>query len=217
VKAIPYTLRKRKPAGTWEAFAPTGEACGPPTTRDDAIGVIGRHAAKALGGAVRVDVEKEDAGAHYTFADVYAVVARLATAEELQSFEPVEGRPLRVIVTGSRHWTDYDTIHSRLAQFPRGTVIVHGANGVKKGRKARPEKSTDALADWAARELGFEVEQHEADWDRYGRDAGPIRNGEMFDAGPCDMVVAFPLPGSRGTWDCVNRAKKRGIPVEVIR
>lgn len=61
-------------------------------------------------------------------------------------------------------------------------------------------------------------EAHPADWGRYGKGAGPIRNREMVDAG-ADLVLAFPLPGpksrSRGTWDCVGAAEAHGIPVEV--
>ena len=31
-----------------------------------------------------------------------------------------------------------------------------------------------------------------------------------------DRVYAFPMKGSRGTWDCVRRAEKAGIPVTVF-
>jgi len=59
---------------------------------------------------------------------------------------------------------------------------------------------------------------HPADWNRYGKRAGPIRNQEMLDSG-LDLVLAFvnkPLAWSRGTNDMVTRAKKEGLPVYVI-
>jgi hypothetical protein len=34
----------------------------------------------------------------------------------------------------------------------------------------------------------------------------------MVDLG-ADLCLAFPMPRSRGTWDCVRRAKKAGIVV----
>jgi len=36
----------------------------------------------------------------------------------------------------------------------------------------------------------------------------------MVDAG-ADIAYAFPIEGSKGTWDLVKRAQKAGIPVQV--
>jgi hypothetical protein len=81
-------------------------------------------------------------------------------------------------------------------------IIVHGANLQGADRHA---------ADWA-RENEIAQEPHPADWARHGRAAGPIRNQEMIDAG-ADVCLAFPLPQSRGTVDCIRRAKEAGITV----
>lgn len=74
------------------------------------------------------------------------------------------------------------------------------------------------MADRIARELGFNVEEHPADWDRHGYAASPIRNGEMV-AAKADRGFAFgPLrkrDGKRtGTGDCYHRMRLAGIPVE---
>lgn len=61
-----------------------------------------------------------------------------------------------------------------------------------------------------ARQLGLAVEVHPADWGRYGKAAGPIRNQEMLESG-IDLVIA--LPGGRGTADMVRRAEGAGVPV----
>ena len=50
-----------------------------------------------------------------------------------------------------------------------------------------------------------------AQWDVYGRRAGPIRNQEMIDEGKPDGVVAF--PGGKGTADMVRRAEAAGLKV----
>ena len=49
-----------------------------------------------------------------------------------------------------------------------------------------------------------------ADWDKYGKAAGPIRNQEMLDQEP-NIVIAF--PGGKGTADMVKRAKVVGLKV----
>lgn len=59
----------------------------------------------------------------------------------------------------------------------------------------------------------------EADWDRWGKSAGPRRNQAMVDAarssGLHTMALAFPSSSSRGTWDCVRRLARAGLAVWV--
>lgn len=50
-----------------------------------------------------------------------------------------------------------------------------------------------------------------ADWDRYGKSAGYIRNQQMLDEGKPDYVIAF--PGGKGTEMMKKIARKAGIPV----
>jgi hypothetical protein len=72
----------------------------------------------------------------------------------------------------------------------------------------------DKIAAMAAHAMNWRVVVVPAKWEKYGEKAGLIRNQMMVDMKP-DLVVAFPLKDSRGTWDCMNRAKKAGIPVHV--
>lgn len=61
------------------------------------------------------------------------------------------------------------------------------------------------------------VEVRRADWKQHGRAAGPKRNQLMVDLGATRMC-AFPIGDdtqSRGTWDCIRRARKAGIPVTI--
>ena len=112
---------------------------------------------------------------------------------------------MRVLVTGSRGWTDENAIHERLARLPEGTTIIHG----------RAERGADKIADAHAIQLGFDVVRYRANWDRLGKRAGVIRNLEMLDTNP-DLVLAFWDGSSRGTRLCIEAARERGIPVEVI-
>jgi YspA, cpYpsA-related SLOG family len=51
----------------------------------------------------------------------------------------------------------------------------------------------------------------QADWDNYGKAAGPIRNKQMLEWGQPNVVLAF--PGGRGTANMVKLAKAAGIDV----
>ena len=118
---------------------------------------------------------------------------------------------LRILVTGSRNWTDWNAIATAIGRAstgwsPSSVTVVHGACPT----------GADAIADELADRFGFTVERHPADWDRHGRAAGPIRNQEMVNLG-ADVCLALPLGSSRGTYDCMSRAKAACIPVRVIK
>lgn len=109
----------------------------------------------------------------------------------------------RILVTGSRSWTDIHTIRDALAvRFTSGAVLVHGAC----------PRGADAIADWVWRTLGGQVETHPADWELYRKRAGIIRNEEMVEAGT-DLCLAFIKAGSPGASHCMAAAREAGIPV----
>jgi hypothetical protein len=108
---------------------------------------------------------------------------------------------MRVLVTGSRDWTDWPTIMDAIEALPRWAVVVHGG-----------ARGADQTAGAFADAFGLAQEVFPADWKRHGKGAGPLRNQAMVDAG-ADIVYAFPLPSSRGTLDLIRRAEAAGIPV----
>lgn len=107
---------------------------------------------------------------------------------------------MRVIVCGGRLYQDRETVKTVLAWIghPTVTIVTGGARGA------------DQLAEQAARDLGLTVEVHPAEWELYGKAAGPMRNRRMLDLG-ADLVVAF--PGGAGTRHMVNIARKAGVLV----
>ena len=122
-------------------------------------------------------------------------------------------RPWRIIVTGDRDAGNEvrEFIHNVLyvaVQVPlrlgRPVVLVEGeCSGV------------DTIArEWGEHHLGVTVEPHPADWDTYGKAAGPRRNQEMADAG-AEMCLAFPARLSGGTWNCIERCASAGIHVRI--
>lgn len=113
---------------------------------------------------------------------------------------------MRVLVCGGRDWTNQEAINRRLYLLGGGHVIVHGA-----------ARGADTMAGIAARGLGLTVEEFPADWNKFGKRAGILRNLQMLDTKP-DLVIAFhsDIASSKGTGHTVGEARRRGIPVEVI-
>jgi hypothetical protein len=63
----------------------------------------------------------------------------------------------------------------------------------------------DKYAEEVALSLGCQVKRYNAEWKRYGRGAGPIRNQYMIDDSLPHIAIAFPSPSSIGTKDCIKR------------
>jgi hypothetical protein len=119
----------------------------------------------------------------------------------------------RVLVTGSRSWTDIKTVYNTLTDHwleVGNFTLVHGACPTGADNYA------DQWAGWSSVYPGFNVtvETFPADWSQ-GKKAGPLRNQKMVDAG-ADICLAFPTDESRGTLDCIRRARAAGIPVKVF-
>jgi hypothetical protein len=115
----------------------------------------------------------------------------------------------RVLICGGRNYRDRKTLYARLDVLLEelggkiDAVIVGGAAGA------------DSLGyDWACdRRFSDIIERYPANWTKYGKSAGPIRNQQMLDDGKPTLVVAF--PGGRGTADMVARARRAGVKVMV--
>ena len=139
-------------------------------------------------------------------------------------------RYFRVLVTGSRGWTEAAAVGTALGAMAVGAraggydgmTVVHGA-----------ARGADTFADqWArvrnAGGLPIEPEPHPADWAGRGKAAGGERNLAMVKLG-ADVCIAFigpctnrrcrkPKPhDSHGTTQCMTLAERYGIHVVSIR
>lgn len=113
----------------------------------------------------------------------------------------------RLLITGSRDWTDEVEIMSAIASVaipPESWTLVSGACPT----------GADAIAEGFAEGLGLTVERHPADWNAYGKSAGFRRNAEMVELG-AEVCLAFIRNGSKGATHTANMAEKAGI--ETIR
>lgn len=123
----------------------------------------------------------------------------VATGEEIvASYLEAPKGPVRVIIAGSRSYPGgYEGVARavKASGFEIATVI----SGVARGADLDGER-------WAY-EYGVPVERYPADWDKYGRKAGPIRNQQMADV--ADALIALWDGKSRGTRDMIERMAKK--------
>lgn len=113
----------------------------------------------------------------------------------------------RVIVFGSRTWENVGIMQAVLAALPkRGLLIVHGDCPT----------GADHLAQLWAEANGIPTERHPADWTKYGKRAGPLRNAEMAQAGAAQAIGFRAAGPSPGTDSMANRCLCHGIPGGLI-
>ena len=108
-------------------------------------------------------------------------------------------------ITGSRDGFYEDVIQEEILSFrSEATRFVIG-----------DAKGVDSIARQICDEHGFEYKCYMADWERFGRAAGPIRDKAMIDEERPYMVLAFhkDWENSKGTKFTMKYALFRGINV----
>ena len=137
---------------------------------------------------------------------------------------------MRVLITGSRQWTDQSKLYATLDSLFRHW-IESGANMIDEETDFivihGNAPGADTLANqwtWDRRNLPISpsVEVHPADWSNNADVlAGHRRNFEMVQLG-ADVVIGFLVPGAanRGTRNCLELAKNwlthRGTTIKEI-
>jgi len=117
---------------------------------------------------------------------------------------------MRVIIAGSRSINNCEQqiieVLKEIKQrhnFVTLEIISGGARGVDKCAK-----------DFAIK-YGIRYKEFPAEWNKYGKSAGPIRNQKMIDyakEGFSNYLIAIWDGYSRGTKDIIDRAIKNDIP-----
>ncbi|WP_010497817.1 DUF2493 domain-containing protein [Paenibacillus elgii] len=113
----------------------------------------------------------------------------------------------KVIVAGSRGFSDYSLLRRKLDSLLTNKQDVVIVSGTARG--------ADQLGERYAKEKGYQISSHPANWDEFGKSAGYIRNEEM--AKEADALVAFWDGISKGTKHMIDLAHKHDLLVRVVR
>ena len=113
---------------------------------------------------------------------------------------------MKIAIIGSRETGNINfeqELKNRLLVFASDTIISGGARGI------------DTLAAQYAREHGMKLLEFRPDYTTFGRGATFVRNRLIVDM--ADVVVAFWNGTSRGTKYTIDYAKKKYVPIILIR
>lgn len=114
----------------------------------------------------------------------------------------------RIVVAGCRDYENYEEareyIDNCISNIRKMYTLIFVSGGCK---------GADMLGERYAKENGFKIERYKADWNKYGKSAGPKRNMQMSLV--ADYVICFWDGKSRGTLSMINCAKQLNKPLRI--
>lgn len=111
----------------------------------------------------------------------------------------------KVAIVGSRGFNDYELLRERLKNHAGNIseIISGGAKGA------------DSLAEMFADEYGIKKTIFKAEWSKFGRSAGIIRNKDIVKN--CDVLIAFWDGKSKGTKNSIDLAISQNKKVTILK
>jgi len=101
-----------------------------------------------------------------------------------------------ILLCGSRYASPTRVAELARPYLNKGDTLIHGdAPGADQAAKILGE------------ELDITVIPFPAEWAKYGKAAGPIRNKKMLTEGKPDLILAYPIGESKGTRNMMDQGK----------
>lgn len=114
----------------------------------------------------------------------------------------------RIVIAGCRNYNNYNQakayIDECICKIKNDYILIFISGGCN---------GADVLGEKYAKEKGYMIERYPAEWNKYGRAAGPIRNMKM--AAISDYVICFWDGKSRGTKSMIEYARKLNKPIRI--
>lgn len=120
---------------------------------------------------------------------------------------------VKVIVAGSRTANNFELVEKSLMMYFKEHKLHRADVEIISGTA----RGADQLGEQFANKYGLKLTKFPADWDKYGKSAGYIRNEEMAKyANENGILFAFWDGKSKGTNHMINLAKKYSLTVIII-
>lgn len=119
----------------------------------------------------------------------------------------------KLIIAGGRDFNDYELLVKEVENFMVLNKVTHFedleiVSGMARGADSLGVKYSES-------HQPIKLTKFPANWDKYGKSAGYIRNKEM--ANYADALIAFWDGKSRGTQHMINLASQKGLKIKIVR
>jgi hypothetical protein len=116
---------------------------------------------------------------------------------------------MKLAIVGTHTIEESDENYRLMKQAIYVTISLEAIDEIVSGGAP----GIDDMAGRFAEKHSLKMTVFPADWNKYGRSAGPRRNTLIIDY--ADLVIAFPDKQSVGTRDSIKKAKKQGKLLKV--
>jgi hypothetical protein len=114
---------------------------------------------------------------------------------------------MKIIIAGSRSFTDYEELvlvcDHLLSNLDQEDIEI--VSGCASG--------ADRLGEEYAKDNDYRLTKFPADWEKYGRSAGYLRNRQMAEY--ADMLIAFWDTNSSGTKNMIQEARMNNLKIRI--
>jgi YspA, cpYpsA-related SLOG family len=112
---------------------------------------------------------------------------------------------MKLIIAGTRTFSDFNLLEKYLnkIEWPITEIVSGCADGA------------DTLAITYAEKYNIPIKRFPADWKKYGKAAGPIRNKQMAEYG--DALICFWDGVSNGTQNMIDQASRQKLKTFIVR
>lgn len=113
---------------------------------------------------------------------------------------------MKVIIAGGRSFSDYNLLREVCDHMLQNQIEVEIVSGKARG--------ADALGEKYAKEKGYTIKEFPADWEKYKKAAGYIRNKEM--AKYADAAIVFWDGNSKGSKHMIELSQEYNLKIKVV-
>ena len=114
----------------------------------------------------------------------------------------------RVVIAGCRDYDNYNEakeyIEFCISKIKKEHNLIFVSGGCR---------GADLLGERFAYENGYQIERYPAEWEKYGRAAGPKRNMKMAEIS--DFIICFWDGYSKGTKTMIDYARQLNKPIRI--
>lgn len=119
----------------------------------------------------------------------------------------------KVIICGGREFEDYELLKKACdfylaKKFETGEKIVIVSGGAR---------GADSLGEKYAEERGLEVQRFPADWNKYGKRAGYLRNKQMAEVSNACIAFLSSYGENKGTKMMISIAREKKLLVREVK
>lgn len=129
---------------------------------------------------------------------------------------------MRLVIFGDRKFAEFYVDPNTRERINTGNYtilnnVIEACTSYKEGKFTEVisgcANGADTLGEKWARAHNLPILRYPADWARYGKGAGPVRNKQMAEI--ADFAIGFLSINSRGTADMIRTCRKLKVPLLV--